>query len=91
MARAVVPLVFSLSYRNKTAISWPHGRLLFSPVNKVEYHRSSLEPLSTVIDGPDAVGFRQSFHQRLNQGVCFFVIGFRLALPRSLIEICRKT
>jgi len=35
---------------------------LFGLVDKIEGHRGSLEPLGTVIDGPDAVGFRQSIH-----------------------------
>src|SRR5262245_15819736 len=36
------------------------GRLLFGLVDQIEHHRRRFEPLGALIDGPDAIGLRQT-------------------------------
>ena len=39
------------------------------PVNEIECHRRSLKPLSTIINRPNAVGFRKLIHECLNKRI----------------------
>ena len=58
------------------------GRLLVlalgTPVNEIECHRRSLEPMSPIINRPNAIGFRKLIHECLNKRIGHFA-GFGIA------------